>query len=169
MYKQQLEGKIFDTSTLAERLSLFISGLGITIYSFEKVIGVSKGSIMTPIKNNRTIGSDSIGKIFDKYPDLNLEWLIAGKGEMIKRSEKHKENSSTGDFTGVMYGGKLEPVNPKPIKETEMDMSEKEIIEMQKGYIEALKFKVDALTKENQALSEEIRTWRTQNEAVKNI
>lgn len=79
---------------LSSRLDLFIKHLGITPYAFESTVGVSKGSISKPIENHRTIGSEAIGKIFDKYPDLNLEWLIAGKGEMFKNivDKSHKND-----------------------------------------------------------------------------
>jgi phage repressor protein C with HTH and peptisase S24 domain len=69
---------------LSERLRAFIGYLELTPYAFEMSIGVSKGSISKAIDNGKTIGSESLGKIFTTYPNLNLEWLIIGEGDMLK-------------------------------------------------------------------------------------
>lgn len=49
--------------------------------NFEKHTGISSG-YFNKIKGS--IGSDTILKIADKFPELNLDWLITGKGEMLK-------------------------------------------------------------------------------------
>lgn len=49
--------------------------------NFEKHTGISSGYFN---KVKGSIGSDTILKIADKYPEINLDWLITGKGEMLK-------------------------------------------------------------------------------------
>ncbi|GAB2798583.1 hypothetical protein GCM10027275_50160 [Rhabdobacter roseus] len=68
----------------SERLKLFIDYTGRSINSFEISIGVSKGAIFKPIANKKTIGVEMLDKIISKYPELNIEWLISGQGEMLK-------------------------------------------------------------------------------------
>lgn len=48
---------------------------------FERNTGLSNGYLRN-IKNS--IGVDKISNIVSVYPDLNLEWLITGNGEMLK-------------------------------------------------------------------------------------
>ncbi|MBC8618926.1 LexA family transcriptional regulator [Parabacteroides faecis] len=49
--------------------------------NFEKHTGISSGYFN---KVKGSIGSDTILKIVNKFPELNLDWLITGKGEMLK-------------------------------------------------------------------------------------
>lgn len=54
---------------------------------FEGYIGVSAGYITNMLKKDGAISSDVMIKLNEKFPELNLEWLITGKGNMIKSSD----------------------------------------------------------------------------------
>lgn len=66
---------------LKERIKEFCDSIGLSIREFERVCGLSRGNI-----SNMTgaLGSDKLAKIIDTYSELNLYWLVAGKGEMIR-------------------------------------------------------------------------------------
>lgn len=64
-----------------ERIKKFIDTEGLSISAFEKSIYTSNGYINSISKN---IGIDKLNLIIEKYPNLNLEWLITGKGSMYK-------------------------------------------------------------------------------------
>lgn len=66
-----------------DRLALFIAYLKLKSTSFEKEMGFSNGSIGKLLDEKRAIGSDRLETIVSKYPKLNIQWLITGKGEMI--------------------------------------------------------------------------------------
>lgn len=51
---------------------------------FELYIGISTGYISNMKKNSGAVSSDVLIKLNHKFPDLNLEWLITGKGSMLK-------------------------------------------------------------------------------------
>lgn len=53
--------------------------------SFEEKCGLSNGYIANSKKGNGSIGSDMIAKIISGFPQLNVEWLCSGKGEMLKQ------------------------------------------------------------------------------------
>lgn len=65
------------------RIKQYIDFKGISIAAFERSIGMSNASFGKSLKNGGSIGCDKIEKILNVYPDLNLEWLITGKGEML--------------------------------------------------------------------------------------
>jgi len=69
--------------TTKERLKKFLKHLNTGQNSFERKVGIANGYI-----NNLkgSIGSDNIDKIGTHFPELNIEWLISGKGEMLKTS-----------------------------------------------------------------------------------
>lgn len=64
-----------------DRIKKFIDHEGLSISAFEKTIEVSNGYVNSISKN---IGIDKLNVIVEKYPQLSLEWLITGKGEMLK-------------------------------------------------------------------------------------
>ena len=67
-------------SNSIERLLKYIDYQGDTKYKFYKKTGLSNGFL----DKNRNIGSDKCEIISVHYPNLNLDWLITGKGEMLK-------------------------------------------------------------------------------------
>lgn len=82
--------------SLSKRLFTYIRAKGVTINKFEKGIGVSQGLLAKAIKNESVIGSDKLEKIFLYYGDINLNWLITGKGSMFLeegRKREYQENN----------------------------------------------------------------------------
>lgn len=67
-----------------DRLVIYIETKGISLNAFDKSIGTANGYIGKQIKNSASIGADIIEKIVSVYTDLSIEWLISGKGEMLK-------------------------------------------------------------------------------------
>ena len=67
--------------SINKRTKTFVKSQEITMKAFEKSINASNGYI-----NNitRSIGLEKIDLIVEKYPLLNIEWLLTGKGDMLK-------------------------------------------------------------------------------------
>lgn len=62
---------------------------------FESYIGLSTGYISNMSKNSGGISSDVMLKLKDKFPDLNLDWLITGSGEMLKSATPTSVSASS--------------------------------------------------------------------------
>lgn len=90
--------KISNKSTTKTRLLDFLTITGIKKPDFYKKTGLGNGFL----DKNDNINSDKVEIIISNYPDLNLTWLITGKGEMLKNVEKSDiqfydpENKPTG-------------------------------------------------------------------------
>ena len=67
--------------SVKERIKRFIEAEGLSAAAFEKEIGASNGYVNSISKS---IGIDKLNLVLEKYPNLNLEWLITGKGTMLK-------------------------------------------------------------------------------------
>ena len=65
---------------IKDRLLDFINSRGISQREFALRIGVSTSYISNIVKS---IGSDVLAKIMEEYPELNIGWLISGKGSML--------------------------------------------------------------------------------------
>lgn len=64
-----------------DRISEFIKYKKITIAEFERNVGLANGYVK---KFKGSIGSDKLNNIASYYPELNIDWLITGNGEMLK-------------------------------------------------------------------------------------
>ena len=63
-----------------ERLITYLTEKGISKTSFEGISGLSKGQMA----KNQGFSAESLEKIANSLPELSLDWLITGKGEMLK-------------------------------------------------------------------------------------
>lgn len=70
-----------------KRLKEFIDANNLSIAAFEKSIGMSNASFGKSLKNNGAIGSDKLENILIVYPDINPDWLLTGRGSMLKSEE----------------------------------------------------------------------------------
>lgn len=61
-----------------------INNEGIKITSLERKIGASQGVLSRAIRKNSTISIDWVIKILEKFPLYNANWLLTGKGNMLK-------------------------------------------------------------------------------------
>jgi hypothetical protein len=76
------------------RIKEYIDYKGISVSAFEKSIGMSNASFGKSLKNGGTIGADKIEIILNRYPDLNVCWLITGSGPMLKTGDDLNEPPS---------------------------------------------------------------------------
>lgn len=72
---------------IQQRIIKFIDYKGITKYKFYKKTGLSNGFL----DKKGTIGADKCEIICSFFPEISVEWLITGKGEMLKKSIPYKK------------------------------------------------------------------------------
>lgn len=66
------------------RVIHYIDNKGIKNSSFEKMCGLSNGYLGTQLKRNADLGEGVLNKILDNCLDVSPEWLLTGRGEMLK-------------------------------------------------------------------------------------
>lgn len=74
---------------IISRLQQYIDYKKISFNAFDKSIDASNGYIGRQIKNQASIGGDVLEKISCTYLDLDIRWLITGKGDMLYKEEKN--------------------------------------------------------------------------------
>lgn len=76
------------TNTLKNRLSLFLKYLGVSQAKFAEKTGLSKG-----FANNvgDSIRVEKLKMITNVYPELNINWLKTGEGEMLIKGADARE------------------------------------------------------------------------------
>ena len=74
-----------------ERLQCFMSEKGLNDNQMTVAAGLSNGLLGKAKNSSKGLNSTSIEKILFAYPDLSAEWLLTGRGEMLKSAALHKE------------------------------------------------------------------------------
>ena len=101
---------------ILERIKEYIDCKGITVAAFERSIGMSNASFGKSLKNRGAIGSDKIENILSMYTDLSSEWLLTGKGDMLKSDnekliEAHKTFGGSAKSSNKQKGIPLIPID----------------------------------------------------------
>ena len=74
---QDKEQKI---SPIKQRILQFAETLNISKRDFYKTIGVSRGTL----ESKTGITEDIVAKFIATYPEISVEWLITGEGNIFK-------------------------------------------------------------------------------------
>ena len=70
-----------------ERLLKFLEAENISQAQFADSIGVARASISHIVSGRNKPGFDFIERTAKRFPELNIEWLITGKGRMYNSQE----------------------------------------------------------------------------------
>jgi phage repressor protein C with HTH and peptisase S24 domain len=92
---------------IRNRIIKYIDYKGISKYRFYQDIGVSNGFL----DKVGSIGSDKCEKISYQYPDINLIWLITGKGKMLKEDSHTNNTYIESGETGKPFSVPLIPID----------------------------------------------------------
>jgi transcriptional regulator with XRE-family HTH domain len=113
---------------ISERLSQLVAHYGINLTEFSKKLGLNNSVTVSKIINqNRKPSSKTIGRIIKAYPEINYDWLINGKGDMLKTTQTNyfdpDDLTATAkqviDYLQSMYKIGAEDRTGKTIKEME--------------------------------------------------
>jgi len=74
---------------MKDRIVTLIKAMNLTAAQFAEEIGVQKSGISHIISGRNNPSLDFIQKVMQRFPEINVDWLIQGKGPMIK-SETNK-------------------------------------------------------------------------------
>jgi transcriptional regulator with XRE-family HTH domain len=130
-------------NNISERLNLIIKELGLSVNKFAESIGESQ-SLLHNYVHGRSPSVDVIEKIINHYPQIDAEWLLTGKGEMLKNKNiGHTIHGDNGSIKGnIKVIEQLEQASVI-ISQLEQRLKDKETI------IELLKKQINILENEN--------------------
>lgn len=73
--------------SIIERLVMYMETKELTAYRMTAEAHLSVGLIGKAIKTNSGLNSETIEKLLLTYEDLNAQWFVTGKGEMLVTDE----------------------------------------------------------------------------------
>ena len=75
---------------ITERLQLFMQHEGVTAVQMNKEAGLTRTLLIKAIEKHQGLNTATIEKIVRRYPNLNADWLITGRGNMLIDAEAPK-------------------------------------------------------------------------------
>lgn len=78
-------------ATTLIRLKEYIDYKELSLRSFEASIGFSNGALTSQLKPGKTIGVDKLENILRVYEELSPDWLLTGKGAMLRNKQSESE------------------------------------------------------------------------------
>lgn len=117
---------------------------------FEAHIGIGNGYL----SKTKSIGSDVLERLAEKFPDLDMNWLISGKGEMLIK-EISVNDSYLENITKLinLNSDLMEKIN---LKDREKDMLLSQLMELKEKFSK-LNDDLDIAVGENKKLTDIIR------------
>ncbi len=89
-----MQEKQHEKSPIKQNILLYLAHKGVSAYEFYKESGVTRGIL----QQNNGISEDNIARFLAYANDVNVEWLITGRGEMLSTmQEKQQEKSEQQD------------------------------------------------------------------------
>lgn len=149
-------------SNIKERVLYLSENVEVTKQEFFRKIGITYGNF-TGKKKERPLNSDAIENILLIYPETNPEWLLTGKGEMLKTPAKQESHPQQAAEPQATYN------NTAHLEEKIAFLQEKiELLQENKALLED---KVKGLEEKEsnriQELEEEIARLTRENHAIK--
>ena len=103
--------------------------LGLNATAFSGEIGVQRSSISHILSGRNRPGFDFLAKTSSRFPQVNTEWLLTGKGSMVKDSEPVRKTS-----------GIQQELFDDGLKNNEEEVLKSKIRQSQKNNTEKIKF-----------------------------
>lgn len=106
-----MQTKEQNISPIKQRILHYAASLGGSKREFYASIGVSRGTL----ESKTGITEETMAKFIATHPDVNIEWLLTGRGNMLK-SEHPSNNILTED--GISKGKKEDTIAHAEVVET---------------------------------------------------
>lgn len=68
---------------ILQRLQRFMDHMGLSAYQINKDAGLAKGLITNALSKGLGLTSGTLEALLNTYPQLDANWLITGRGEML--------------------------------------------------------------------------------------
>ena len=86
---------------MRDQLVKLLSFKGYTAARLADEIGVQRSGISHILSGRNQPSYDFIVKILNKFPDIDIEWMLLGKGEMIKKTNRELAEEKSPKITNV--------------------------------------------------------------------
>lgn len=104
-----MQEKEQNNSPIKQRILQFVATLGTSKREFYTKTGISRGTL----ESKTGITEDIVTKFFATYPEVNVEWIMFGKGDMLKTKRPNEHLSLEEDHSVPNKNTKKSPFSQK--------------------------------------------------------
>ena len=79
--------------SVVDRLKIAVTKKGLTQYRMSKDTGISQSALSHMFTGRNSITVETLAKLLNSYSDINANWLLTEKGEMLINGERSAESS----------------------------------------------------------------------------
>lgn len=89
---------------IRERVLLVAESKGIKISVLEKQLNVSRSYF----RNTKSVSAEAVARLLALYTDINPDWLLNGKGSMLRSESEQQESKDIIDLLAVEIKRRLD-------------------------------------------------------------
>ena len=78
---------------MIERIKAIMNHYNLSVNAFSAKIGANQVTINQQMNGDRKVSLDTILKIVNSFDLISAQWLLTGKGEMLKSSSSKEESA----------------------------------------------------------------------------
>lgn len=109
---------------IKDRFKLIMEREKLASGAFAESIGASQASISHILSGRNKPSVEMVLRIHQRYPDINLEWLLTGKGDMCNVSESSSAGAVNDGLDYPLFAENTEnPVNRQDAPENRREMA----------------------------------------------
>ena len=92
---------------MKDRIIALMKNMGMSQKVFAAEICISEGALSSIFSGRTKPTLNTVNNIHERFPEVNMGWLIDGKGEMYNAtsSDSTKQDANVMDFSGVVPSG----------------------------------------------------------------
>jgi hypothetical protein len=76
-------GSDFPKTATQQRFEMLINQLSPSVYALANRLSVSQSRIWRALEKQKGVDAELLDKIFQKFPEVNMDWVITGRGSML--------------------------------------------------------------------------------------
>lgn len=96
---------------MINRIEQLIDALGITQKDFAQQIGTSAAALSHITSGRNRPSLELVLKILNKHPNINSDWLLFGKGDMVKKQHKDVIPDTKKESVRLEYTNQTKPID----------------------------------------------------------
>ena len=113
-----------------QRLQQLLNAENLTQSQFADRIGVAKASVSHILAGRNKPGFDFIESVARTFPNLNIEWLISGRGRMYKNTGQESVFPSYSPSTDVIHDPQQGTIAEQPSETIDNQSDQPKIVKV---------------------------------------
>ena len=136
-----------EKSAIQTRVEQYIKYKGLTNSRFEKQVGLSNGFVRNMDKGMST---DKVMRISEEFPELNILWLITGKGSMLATGTPVESSKDNQPFVHRMAETLRKQLEAQQTTIQSLTEQNKVLLQVIESQLELIKHPVNQAVRANQ-------------------